>query len=187
MSDDATKQAIQDVLDFWHAPGMDKQWFQSTPALDKRIRDDYEALHAKAAAGGLRDWLDSAEGCLGLAIVLDQFPLNMYRGEARSFASEDKAVAVSLHAIERGFDEQLPAERRMFLYMPLMHSENMAHQDLSVEKFTALGVEESARFARHHRGIVARFGRFPHRNAILGRKSAAEELAWLQTDEAFKG
>ena len=111
----------------------------------------------------------------------------MYRGQPASFASESKAIAITKAAISRQFDRQLPRNRVAFLYMPLMHSEDMADQDLSVKLFEAAGLAENARFARHHRGIVARFGRFPHRNAILGRESTAEELTWLASDEAFRG
>lgn len=187
MDSKKTDPAIAQVLDFWYAEDIAAQWFNATPALDARILKDYQTLWRRGLDGELDHWLATAEGCLALAITLDQFPLNMFRKKPQSFAAEDKAVATSLHAIERKFDKRLPPERVMFLYMPLMHSEDPAHQDLSVEKFEALGQEESARFARHHRAIIERFGRFPHRNEILGRDSTSEELAWLQSDEAFKG
>lgn len=175
------------ILDFWYNPPMSAHWFASTPAIDAAILARYEGLWASAAAGELVAWRDSAEGCLALCIVLDQFPLNMFRGQARSFSTEQQAVAVTKHAVTQGFDALLPKERLMFLYMPLMHSEYLADQDESVRLFDVMGLEANARFARHHREIVRRFGRFPHRNALLGRVSTADELAYLASKEAFTG
>lgn len=159
----------------------------STPALDAEIRERFEQIWLAAKSGQLDAWKASAEGCLALCIVLDQFPLNMFRGEARSFSTEQQAVAVTKHAVAQGFDQQLPPERVMFLYMPLMHSEHLADQDESVRLFNAVGLLDNARFAEHHRGIVQRFGRFPHRNAALGRESTPAELEYLNSKEAFKG
>ncbi|MGB5599142.1 MAG: DUF924 family protein [Thiothrix litoralis] len=176
-----------DILDFWYKPPMSEQWFASTPAIDADILARYEALWASAAAGEWGAWRDSAEGCLALCIVLDQFPLNMFRGEARSFSTEQQAVAITKHAVKQGFDQRLPKDRLAFLYMPLMHSEHLADQDESVRLFDASGLEGNAQFARHHREIVRRFGRFPHRNAALGRVSTADELAYLASKEAFTG
>ena len=124
---------------------------------------------------------------LALAIVLDQLPLNMYRGEARSFSTEAKAISVSKQAIEAGLDNALAKDKVGFLYMPLMHSEALADQQLSVEKFEQAGLQDNARFARHHMGLVERFGRFPHRNAILGRQSSEDEIEYLNSEQAFKG
>ena len=166
---------------------MRSHWFRSTTAIDGEIRERYQPLWQRAAAGGLSDWRESAEGCVALAIVLDQFPLNMYRGQARSFATEALAIEVVLGAIDRGLDQQPPAEQRAFLYMPLMHSEALSHQDLSVSLYEAAGLASNARFARHHRELIRRFGRFPHRNAILGRQSTAEEREYLASKEAFTG
>jgi uncharacterized protein (DUF924 family) len=176
-----------DIIDFWYDDETRKQWFSSTPELDSYIRTQYESIWQQAKAGRLDSWQSSPEGCLALTIILDQFPLNMYRGKPESFSTESDANAVSKWAIEKGFDQLLPAERRVFLYMPLMHSENMDDQNMSVSKYEAAGLEDNVRFAQHHRNIVQRFGRFPHRNEILGRESSQEELDWLATDEAFKG
>lgn len=176
-----------DILNFWYTPPMPQHWFNSSPAIDTAIRERFEHTWAEAKAGNLEAWQESAEGCLALCIVLDQFPLNMYRGEARSFSTEQQAVAVTKYAVAQGFDQQLPPERVMFLYMPLMHSEHLVDQDESVRLFTAVGLTENARFAEHHRSIVQRFGRFPHRNAALGRESTPAELEYLNSKEAFKG
>lgn len=177
----------KDILDFWYTPPMPQHWFNSTPAIDAEIRQRFEQTWEQAKAGELDAWKATPEGCLALCIVLDQFPLNMYRGEARSFATEQAAVAVTKHALAQGFDQQLPPERVMFLYMPLMHSEHLDDQEASVRLFSAVGLVENARFAEHHRGIVQRFGRFPHRNAALGRESTPAELEYLNSKEAFKG
>ncbi|MCW9058537.1 MAG: DUF924 domain-containing protein [Gammaproteobacteria bacterium] len=176
-----------DILDFWYSDRIRNHWFASTPELDAEIRAGFEALWEAAAAGDLDAWRETPEGALALAIVLDQFPLNMFRGDARSFATEGKAIAVALRAIDNGLHAALPVERLAFLFMPLMHSERLEHQDLSVKLFEAHGLTDNLKFARHHRGLIERFGRFPHRNAILGRESTAAELEYLASDHAFKG
>jgi uncharacterized protein (DUF924 family) len=175
------------LLDFWYSAEMRPRWFDSTPELDERIRSRFEPLWRQAAAGELDHWQDTPEGALALVIVLDQLPLNMYRGRPEAFATEQRAVAVTKRAVAQGFDTLIPKERLMFLYMPLMHSEHLADQDLSVQLFAAAGLADNLRFAEHHRGIVRRFGRFPHRNAILGRQSTADELDYLASPQAFKG
>lgn len=177
----------EDILSFWYTPPMPEHWFASTPTIDADIRERFGALWEQAAAGEWDHWQATPEGCLALCIVLDQFPLNMFRGEARSFSTEQQAVAVTKHAVAKGFDQQLPVERRSFLYMPLMHSEHLEDQDESVRLFEAAGLEANARFARHHREIVQYFGRFPHRNTALGRESTAEELTYLASKDAFTG
>jgi uncharacterized protein (DUF924 family) len=175
------------LLDFWYSVDMRARWFASTPELDQEIHARFESLWQCAAAGKLDHWQDMAEGTLALVIVLDQLPLNMYRGRPESFSTEQKAVAVAKLAVARGYDKQLAKERLMFLYMPLMHSEHLADQDLSVHLFGAAGLVDNQRFAEHHRGLVRRFGRFPHRNDILGRVSTQDELDYLASPQAFKG
>jgi uncharacterized protein (DUF924 family) len=177
----------QDIINFWYASDISTQWFNSTQSLDMRILNEYESLWQQARDGKLESWQFTPEGCLALAIILDQFPLNMFRGKPESFSTESKAIEVSKWAISRDFDKQLPTDQVAFLYMPLMHSENMDDQNLSAMKFEAAGLKNNARFSRHHRGIVERFGRFPHRNKILGRESSQEEIDWLASDEAFTG
>lgn len=176
-----------DIIQFWYSEPMNKHWFSSTEKIDTIIQERFEALWQAAARGECNHWLDSAEGCLALCIVLDQFPLNMYRGQPLSFSTEQQAVRVSKHAIEEGYHQQLPQQQLAFLFMPLMHSENLDDQDLSVKMFEEAGLTDNAKFARHHRKIVQRFGRFPHRNVILVRDSTQEEMEWLDSDDAFKG
>ena len=176
-----------EILDFWYAEEMRSKWFASTPQLDAMIKEKYALVWEAALRGELDDWLDTPDGCLALAIVLDQFPLNMFRGSAKSFSSEQKAIAVAKHAIGLGYDRLIERAKVAFLYLPLMHSENLADQDLCVQLFASAGLENNLRFAQHHREIVRRFGRFPHRNAILDRPSSAEELGYLNSTEAFLG
>ena len=176
-----------EIITFWFSEPMEKHWFRSTPALDNEIRERFESAWEQARAGDCARWTETPEGCLALAIVLDQFPLNMFRGQAKSFASEAQAIEVTLHAVRAGFDRQLPGDQLAFLYMPLMHSENLHHQDESVRLFEAAGLMSNARFAHHHRELIRRFGRFPHRNAILGRPSTDQELEYLSSKEAFTG
>ena len=122
-----------------------------------------------------------------MVIILDQFPLNMFRGLAESFHGEAKAIEIAKYAIDQSFDDLLTDEQKAFLYLPLMHSENLVDQDLSVTLFEKAGLTENLRFAKHHREIVRRFGRFPHRNRILNRQSTEAELEYLASDEAFHG
>lgn len=175
------------ILDFWYTEPMRSSWFSSTPALDADIRARFESVWLAAAEKRLEDWKNSPQGCLALVIVLDQLPLNMFRGEAKSFSTEQQAVEICKLAIARGYDREIAPERLGFLYMPLMHSENLLDQDLSVQMFEQAGLEGNVRFARHHRDLIRRFGRFPHRNAILGRESSREELEYLGSKEAFLG
>ena len=181
------KPSIANVLDFWYSKKMSKHWFSSTPEIDQAIKKQFETVWLSAKSGKLNHWKDSAEGCLALCIILDQMPLNMFRGEATSFSTEQQAVAISKYAIDRGMDTKIPAQRVAFLYMPLMHSENLDDQGRAVESFQKVGLEDNLRFAQHHLGIVERFGRFPHRNQILGRQSTPEELKYLASDKAFTG
>lgn len=175
------------VLDFWFADGMERLWFRSNADFDEQVRQHFEAGWQQAAAGGLDDWAETAEGALALVIVLDQFPLNMFRNQPMAFSTESKAIAISKNAIDQGLDVDLQPKHKAFLYMPLMHSEALEDQERSVTLFEAAGLEDNLRFARHHHDLIQRFGRFPHRNAILGRISTPEELAYLASKEAFTG
>ncbi|MDA8092539.1 MAG: DUF924 domain-containing protein [Betaproteobacteria bacterium] len=177
----------REMLDFWFSDAMRRRWFASTPKLDAEIRDRFEGLWQQAAAGTLDAWQETPEGALALVIVLDQLPRNMYRGRPESFSTAQQAVAVAKHAIEHGFDQRIGKDRLAFLFMPLMHSERLDDQDASVRLFAGAGLADNLRWAEHHRDIVRRFGRFPHRNAILGRESTREEQDYLASPRAFKG
>jgi len=177
----------EEVLTFWYSEPMKSHWFNSTPDIDTLIRDKFEFLWQYASGDNLLEWQDTPGGCLALCIVLDQFPLNMFRDQALAFSTEQHAVMVAKHAIVEDFDQQLDKDKLSFLYMPLMHSENMDDQDLCVARFEAAGLEDNVRFAKHHREIVEKYGRFPHRNALLGRTSSPEEIEYLNSKDAFTG
>ena len=176
-----------EVIDLWFSPETQKLWFASTPAFDAELRERFEATWQAARDGELGHWEDTAASALALVIVLDQFPLNMYRGLPLAFSTEAASRAVAARALARGLDERLDEAQKPFLYLPYMHSEDLADQDRSVELFERAGLTDGLKWARHHREIVRRFGRFPHRNAILGRESTRAELDWLAGEEAFHG
>lgn len=178
---------INNILDFWFSKSMSDHWFSSTPDIDKQITDQYELVWEQASSGELDDWQQSGDGCLALCIVLDQFSLNMFRGSAKSFSTEQLAINISKLAIDAGWDKEINKDRVAFLYMPLMHSEKMEDQDLSVSSFEKAELEGNIRFAKHHREIIREYGRFPHRNKILGRESSLEEINYLNSDKAFTG
>jgi uncharacterized protein (DUF924 family) len=166
------------IVAFWREVGP-KRWFEKDAALDEEITRRFLATHEQAAAGKLAGWEQSAEGALALLILLDQFPRNMFRGEPRAFATDPLARAVAAGAIIRGFDSQVPAELRGFFYLPFMHSEELADQDRAIAFYKAAGDADGLKWAERHAGIIRRFGRFPHRNAVLGRTTTAEEQKFL--------
>ena len=167
----AAPPAPSDVLAFWRAAGPDK-WFSSDPAFDREIAARFGAIWRAAAEGQLARWE-------ALVIVLDQFPRNMFRGQARTYEADAVARAVADRALERGFDRQVPQDERRFFYLPFMHSEMPADQARCLELARAYGDDEFMTYAEHHADIVRRFGRFPHRNPMLGRVTTPEEQAFL--------
>jgi len=167
-----------DVVAFWREAGVDK-WFAKIPEFDDEIRRRFFATYEAAAAGKLAGWENSAESALALVILLDQFPRNMFRGDARAFATDELARAVTAKAILRGFDAQVPQELRAFFYVPFEHSENLADQEHGIALYTAAGDADGLKWAELHAAIIRRFGRFPHRNAVLGRVTTPEEQAFL--------
>lgn len=182
-----TTASADDILAFWFEEVQPRQWFAKDARLDALIRRRFEATWEAGRAGELEHWRTDPAGALALVVLFDQFPLNMYRGQAKSFATEGRAREVAAFAIEQGWDRALAPAQKAFLYMPFMHSEKLADQDRAVALFEAAGLKDNLRFARHHREIIRRFGRFPHRNAILGRRNTPEEQAWLASDQAFLG
>ena len=167
----------QTVLACWRAAGPDK-WFEHDETFDAEIRARFLATYEQAAAGRLA-WDGTAEGALALVIVLDQFPRNMFRGSARVYAADPLARDVASRAIERGFDRMFSPADRQFFYLPFEHSESLADQERCVALNRASGDAEAIKWAEHHADIIRRFGRFPHRNKVLGRASTAEEQAFL--------
>ncbi|MDC0670758.1 DUF924 family protein [Nannocystis radixulma] len=168
------------ILEFWFSPQVRPKWFVRSDELDHGIREDFGELHTRAAAGALDGWAASPRGALALVILLDQFPRNMFRGTAEAFASDAKAREIANLALESGHDHDLAQEERLFLYLPLEHSEELADQERCVELMRALDETPLWHdYAVRHRDVIARFGRFPHRNAVLGRDSTAEECEFL--------
>jgi len=165
------------VVAFWKDAGA-ARWFAKDAAFDRRFRERFLAAHEEAARGALLGWLDSAEDALALILLLDQFPRNAFRGTPRMYASDPLARRCAAAAIEAGHDRRIARDLRLFLYLPFGHSEDLADQARSVRLSAALDPPNPTNARRHH-GIVERFGRFPHRNAILGRASSAEELGFL--------
>jgi uncharacterized protein (DUF924 family) len=167
-----------DVLAFWRAAGPDK-WFEKDDAFDAEIRERFLDSYAAAAAGRLAAWEENPEGALALVIVLDQFPRNMFRADARTYAADPLARAVAERAIARGFDQRYAPPERRFFYLPFMHSEDLADQERCLALCRAAGDEEGVKYGEIHADIIRRFGRFPHRNGNLGRATTVEEQAFL--------
>jgi uncharacterized protein (DUF924 family) len=167
-----------EIVSFWRAAGPDR-WFNKDASFDEEIRQRFLESHEAAAAGKLTDWEQSAQGALALLILLDQFPRNMFRGDARAFATDPLARAIAAGAIVRGFDSQVPTEMRSFFYLPFQHSEDLADQERGIAFYKAIGDVENLKWAELHADIIRRFGRFPHRNAVLGRTTTPQEQAFL--------
>jgi uncharacterized protein (DUF924 family) len=172
------------VVAFWReaGPGL---WFAKDAAFDQRFRERFLALYEQAARGALDDWRETADGALALAILLDQFPRNAFRGTSRMYATDERARHIAHAAIAAGHDKTLEPALRVFLYLPFGHSESLADQDRAVALCETLG-EPTISHARHHRDIIRRFGRFPHRNPILGRPMTEEEQQYLDNG-GYKG
>ncbi|MGN6116673.1 MAG: DUF924 family protein [Nitrobacter sp.] len=173
-----TSPAPSAVLAFWREAGKDK-WYTKNEAFDAEVRQRFLGLWQQAAAGELASWETTDDGALALVIVLDQFPRNMFRGDARTFSTDAKALEVADRAIARGADKRIDPDLVEFLYMPFMHSERLADQERCIALFQNGGRPDNVRFAEIHADIIRRFGRFPHRNEVLGRATTAEERAFL--------
>ncbi len=169
----------QAILDFWWGQAADKWWVKD-PGFDLEIKRRFEPTLDAAVRGELESWRAEPESCLAYILLLDQFSRNVYRDTPRSFAQDRAALAASLEGQRRGFDQKLSESQRAFFYMPMEHAENRKIQARSVAKFRSMGSQEYAEFAERHAEIIERFGRFPHRNKILGRKSTSAEEAFLQ-------
>ncbi len=165
-----------DVLKFWF--GLEpEQWWRGPPELDELVRDRFLDLWKDKRQLPPEPFLDDPLTALAAVILFDQFPRNMFRGHADQFSTDTLALAIAKGAIDRGFDEQLKKQERGFLYMPFQHSEDMDDQNRSILLFTKLGDQEQLDYAKKHRDVIARFGRFPHRNSMLGRQPRADEVA----------
>jgi len=178
--DDRAEQQVtpDDILDFWLNAGPDK-WFKKDADFDREIKSRFAVAHEAAARGALDEWQENATGAMALVILLDQFPRNMYRDTPRAFATDGKALAVARRAVAGGFDRDFELPQRRFLYMPFMHAEDPAMQQRCIDLCEAAGDGNGLKHARTHADIIQRFGRFPHRNRILGRETSPEEQRFL--------
>ena len=182
---EACEVTAAEVLAFWRQAGS-KRWYARDDAFDAEIRARYLDLWRKAAAGELSAWEESGDGALALTIVLDQFPRNMFRDEPGAYSSDAAARDVAGRAIDRGADALVAEDLREFLYLPFMHSEHLPDQLRCVDLFRTAGGTDNLKYAEDHAAIIRRFGRFPHRNRILGRATTAEEQAFLD-EGGFSG
>lgn len=171
---------VREVLDFWFAPGNEARWFKADPAFDRAIADRFTALVGLAREGALADWAATPAGALALCLLLDQFPRNIWRGTPDAFSCDERAREVAAFAIAAGHDRAVPASERLFFYLPFEHSEQPAHQEHCLELMRGLDDPDLLHWAQRHHEVIARFGRFPHRNAILGRESTEAEMEFLQ-------
>ena len=171
---------FEEVLTFWFGETSPQQWWKVDPAFDAAVRERFGTLHRAAQRGELWIWRQQPRGRLAEIIVLDQFSRNIFRGTPESFASDPMALALAQEAVAAGHDADLTPKERGFLYMPYQHSESPLVQAESVRLFQALGVAEQCDFALRHKAIIDRFGRYPHRNEILGREATAEETEFLK-------
>ena len=185
------KAGPEEVLAFWFGREGEEDygvfreaWFTKDPNFDREIRDRFEDVYEDAVSGELEVWKEEARSCLALIIVLDQFPRNMFRGEARMYVADGLALAAARYAVEHAYDRELPPFQRMFVYLPFEHSENLEDQRFSLELFRRLaeqtGSEDLIIYAMRHLRVIERFGRFPHRNEILGRLTTPEEAEFLK-------
>jgi len=167
------------VLKFWFEEISESDWFNKNPDIDQIIRDRFMTTYDAATRGDLYAWRQSASGRLAEIILLDQFSRNMFRESARAFAFDSVAVVLSQQAIQTGDDQKLPIVQRKFFYMPLMHSESLIVHELALKMFSQPGLEDNFEYEIKHKNIIERFGRYPHRNRLLGRLSTIEEIAFL--------
>jgi len=178
--------SYQEVLEFWFVELEPRQWWLKDANIDQEIRDRFGELHQDAIASKLYNWRESGMGRLAEIILLDQFSRNIYRDQAQAFAWDGMALVLAQEAVRIGADQELEAPEKAFFYMPYMHSESMAIHTQAVKLFNQSGVEFNLEFELKHKIIIDRFGRYPHRNAILGRRSTPEEITFLsQPDSSF--
>jgi uncharacterized protein (DUF924 family) len=175
-----TAGIVEEIVSFWFETLKPEDWYRKNPAIDAEITRRFAATYASLRNSLPPEWIAEPKGMLAAILVLDQFPRNMFRDDSRAFATDRAALRLAKRAIGDGLDMRLPPEQRAFIYLPFQHSEARDDQARSIELFTALGAPLNLDFARRHEAIIERFGRFPHRNSLLGRSSTPEELAFLR-------
>ena len=179
MDDTQPANWVREVLSFWFDEVDPKSWFVRDDDVDSAIKARFSACHRCVAQSDVSDLLVNADTALASIIVLDQFSRNLFRGSARAFSYDELALRISREAISLGFDQRIEVSRRIFVFLPFEHSENLADQDESVRLIASLGDETFNQYAKAHRDVIVEFGRFPHRNDSLGRVSNAAEVAYL--------
>ncbi len=170
----------EEIIEFWFDEIDPKNWFRKDDSFDQMLRERFLLTRESAARAELYGWRHSAEGRLAEIIVLDQFSRNLYRNSGEAFAGDPLALALAQEAVASGYDAALPQDKRTFLYMPYMHSESLIIHEVAVKLFTDLGREENLKYEIMHKEIIERFGRYPHRNEVLGRVSTVEEIEFLK-------
>lgn len=174
-----------EVIDFWFNELHPHQWFEKDPKLDEEIRTRFGELHERAMKGELHTWRKNAMGRLAEILILDQFSRNIYRGTKRAYESDPAALILAEELVQLGFDKELPPDQRVFAYLPFMHSESKLIHHLAMKLYSELGHQQSVDYEIMHKNIIERFGRFPHRNKILGRESTREEKDFVSKNPDF--
>lgn len=177
------RDSKQEIIHFWFEETEPSVWFQNNPAFDARIHDRFSLIYDMAADGLCNSWASNAEGALALCLVLAQFPRRLFRGQAKMFATDEKALLIAKQAVNKGFDQLFSQEKRFFIYMPFEHSEKLSDQKRNLELFKAMEDENPVAYsvAKRRYDVIEKFGRFPERNVVLERESTAEELAYLSS------
>ncbi|MEP3226091.1 MAG: DUF924 family protein [Parasphingorhabdus sp.] len=174
---------VKEILRFWFDTISPQDWFGSKADIDEQIIERFQEVWEEQKTKVADDFLTSRDQALAAIILFDQFPRNMFRGSAEAFSTDHLALQIAKKAVDRELDQKLTEEQRMFIYMPFMHSEDLEDQTRSLGLFTALGVEDNIKYAKAHRDVIAQYGRFPHRNAVLGRETRPEEQ--IAIDQGF--
>jgi len=179
------KERAEEILTFWFSDEVEAAWFKRNEAVDREIEEHFAQAYESARLGEMNHWRNTTKEALALTIVLDQFPRNLFRGSPRSFESDHLALANAKYALEQGYEKQLSKKERPFFYLPFMHSEDVKDQRRCITLYEELGNDLALDFAKQHADIINRFGRFPHRNAVLGRETTTEEAEFLTEHPGF--
>lgn len=174
------EKSAHDIIDFWFVKTDPKFWFEKNEKFDRKLRDEFESTYDRVVAGKTAGWRSTSEGKLAEIIVLDQFARNMFRDTPKAFAADSLALELAQDAVLSGADKDLPIIKRGFMYMPYMHSEDAQIHKEALRLFNQEGLEDNLKYEKMHKDIIDRFGRYPHRNKILGRESTPEEIKFLK-------
>jgi uncharacterized protein (DUF924 family) len=179
-----SEKQVKAIFSFWFSKNSSKYWFSKSDQFDADITKNFADLYEDAVCGQLDKWKEKPRSALALVILLDQFPRNMFRNSAKAFFTDGKALSIAKYAVEKGYDKKLSDDEKKFLYLPFMHSESLVDQKTSLQLFRELGQYNSYDYAIRHHDIIAEFGRYPHRNKVLKRKSTAKEVKFLKKPDS---